>query len=131
MKPTVTIEMLASAFSFLAKKCPTMRLPYGVDEDRDGNYHIALYYFEDGKKKAQEIVRALGGKWDKSSDDNTFNLTRELEPGLKLTIRIFHAYVCTKEVIGKRLVPAQEARPEREEEIIRWICPDSIFEEGK
>ncbi len=87
---------------------------------------------KDGQRlAAQQIIRAVGGKWDKKPSGDSFNFEREYR-GLGLEILADREQVCDRRVVGTEdvTIPAVEARPERVEvrEIVEWDCSPVLAE---
>lgn len=84
---------------------------------------------------AQQIIRALGGKWRKVPWDNRFDFEQERDDGLVVQIYAHREQVCERRVVGTETVtvPASEAvpaQPERteEREIVEWDCAPVLSE---
>jgi hypothetical protein len=81
-----------------------------------------------------EEYKAIGAGEKKYSDDNFF-FTVELIPGvITLNFSTNRENVCTKRVIGTRIVPEHilpgtpsQIIAEHTEEIIEWDCPESLL----
>lgn len=78
------------------------------------------------KEAAQQILRAIGGKWNKDPWGDRFDFERLYGDGIKLQIFTHREQVCTRRVVGTETVtiPAVEAQPERteEREVVEWDC---------
>lgn len=83
---------------------------------------------------AQQILRAVGGKWQKKPWDDRFDFEQDRD-GLNLQIYTHRDQVCERRVVGTEAVtiPASEAipaQPERteEREIVEWDCSPVLAE---
>lgn len=83
---------------------------------------------EDPKREAAKWRKALGGTWDKGSQNDVITLEQgavDLPGRPKVTI-FLEKSSCVRTVVGYEdvIVPALEARPERVErrEIVEWDC---------
>lgn len=84
---------------------------------------------------AQQIIRALGGKWRKKPWGDRFDFEQERDDGLRVEIYAHREQVCERRVVGTEKVtvpasPAVEAQPERTEvrEIVEWDCSPVLAE---
>lgn len=89
----------------------------------------------DGLAEMMAAGRAYGGFWKKETAGDEFQLRRQYASGLDLLIFTARENVCTRIVVGTKVVPASTlpARdevhlPERVEEIVEWHCPPSLSE---
>lgn len=80
------------------------------------------------KHYAAEIVRALGGKWNKEESGDDFRFAQQRD-GIDYTILVKRSAVCERIVVGTETVtvpamPAREALPARIEtrEVVEWRC---------
>ena len=77
------------------------------------------------KEEFQNAIKAVGGKMEKQHEyQSVMALRRKFGP-LEYDINISRSEICDKVVTGKRIVaavPAVEAIPEHEEEVIEWKC---------
>lgn len=122
----------------LIEEHPDLPEPY-VTSSSDGGAYLAWYLHINGraedeadqKAKAQQIIRTLGGKWEKdfSGDQADFRQERD---GLRFTVSVDRPAVCVRRVVGTETVtlPAVEAAPERtvEREIVEWDCEPVLAE---
>lgn len=99
------------------------------------SWYLTIDTDDDAEQKvlAVEIVRAVGGKWDKGPDGEHFNLRRE-HGLLDLHVQVRREAVCEKVVVGVETVtiPATEAadaQPERteEREVVEWRCDEPLL----
>lgn len=85
----------------------------------------------DQRAAAQQILRAIGGKWDKEPWGDRFDFAQDYR-GLKLQIYTHREQVCTRRVVGTETVtiPAVEAKPERTEvvDVVEWDCEPVLTE---
>ena len=91
----------------------------------------------DSKEEMRSIIKAVGGKWTKRADDSDFEMVREFGNAFSLMIYASHEQICKRVVTGTKMVPeavveATEAKviPAHEVEIVEWVCPDSLMDEG-
>lgn len=86
---------------------------------------------DDQRGVAQQILRAIGGKWDKNPWGNRFDFEQDYH-GVRLEIFTHRDQVCERVVIGTEQVtiPAIEAVPERveERELVEWRCEPVLAE---
>jgi hypothetical protein len=107
---------------------PPVVAEYGV------TWWVYSWEVKDVAAVAASIRRAVGGKWDKSVDDDENRLTlTTTKGGIRFKIITQRAAVCTRRVVGTETVtvPAVEAAPERtvEREVVEWDC-DPILADG-
>lgn len=81
---------------------------------------LSVYTETETPQRAAELVRMLGSV-TKEMEPSFFVLTRSFN-GIALRFAFYRSTLCTRRVVGTRLIPAQPARPEREEEIVEWDC---------
>lgn len=81
----------------------------------------------DEKADAQNLVRALG-HCEKEYDESLFKIIGTFG-NIKVRFVFYRENVCTKRVVGTKIVPAhiipareEQEVPEREEEIVEWDC---------
>lgn len=100
---------------------------HGLKEDLSGQ-----------KAAAAQIVKVLGGQWDKAErSDDVFILTQSRD-GIRLSVQVNRAAVCERVVTGSRevtvpatpAIPKQAARPERTETVedVTWVCSSLLAE---
>jgi hypothetical protein len=89
---------------------------------------IRVTNMEETKEAAAGLARMLG-TCDKMYSDAFFRLTRDFG-GVSLEFVFYRSSVCTRRVIGTKLIPAQPATPEREVELVEWDCPDTLLGGG-
>lgn len=88
----------------------------------------------DQKAIAAEVVREIGGKWDKGKyqGGDLFDFTRDYGGGVIASVVVDRPQVCTRRVVGTETVtlPAIDAKPERTEdrEIVEWDCSPLLAE---
>ena len=88
---------------------------------------------DDQKAAVRQIVRAIGGKWDKTDHGagSDMYFKRKLD-GLNLTIYATREQICERVVVGEETVtiPAKPAEPERTEvrETVEWRCAPVLAE---
>jgi len=93
---------------------PDMPVPYANE--------INVYGVKETREEAARIALALAS-CRKEHDGNLFKLVRDFD-GLQLRFVFMRGAVCTRRVIGQRLVPAQ---PERVIEVVEWDCEPSLL----
>jgi hypothetical protein len=98
---------------------------YGV------NWSIYPWDVDDVAAAVADVRRAVGGKWDKSTDGGDKMALTTIRDGIKFVVEVDREKVCTRRVVGTETVmlPAVVAAPERteEREIVEWDC-DPILE---
>lgn len=72
------------------------------------------------------------GKFTKMSGDNYFWIRKKFPNGAEIDFVIAHDKIC-KRIEEKIVVPAKPERilpaePEHEETVVKWECPESIFQ---
>lgn len=87
-----------------------------------------FYGDEDAREQAVQVIRLVGGSWDKRYDNAFFFADRETNV-VALRIVCKRDQVCTRKVVGTetitRLVPASDApmiEVTEEREIVEWDC---------
>lgn len=76
--------------------------------------------------KDELAKQARQTSWLKHYNDTWFALRRTFGP-IEYDLSIERQQVCRKVVIGTRIVPAQPAQPEREEETFEWVCEEGVL----
>lgn len=76
------------------------------------------------------LARALGSFTKEASSSYT-SVRKQLESGVMVSVSAPREKVCKKIVIGKRKLAAEPetiipAKPEREEDVVEWECPESF-----
>ncbi len=136
--PATVIEAVARAHGILAGLDRVMPDPnvsvraYDWCEPRiEFSWHLSGG--EDQKPLARQIVRALGGKWDKRTWDGTYLLNQKPDRGLEYIIYLDRDEVCERVVVGQteKIMPAVEAQPERVELVdeVEWRCGSILSED--
>lgn len=81
------------------------------------------------------VGKSYGGFWEKSTTDDDFQLRRTLSDALSLMTYTARENVCTRVVVGTKVIPAttlpareEVYMPERVEEVVQWHCPKSLQE---
>lgn len=82
---------------------------------------------EDGQKSAAAaIIRAIGGRWDKSEIYDGQMVWKQKRDGLEFHVAVTREAVCERIVKGtkKVTIPAKAAQPERVETVedVEWRC---------
>lgn len=91
------------------------------------NWYLHIDHKDTGEQKAKaaQIVRALGGKWDKVDHGGDMTFRQQRGP-VRLDVQVKREAVCERVVVGTetRTVPAVEAQPERTETVekVEWRC---------
>jgi hypothetical protein len=80
--------------------------------------------FVDDKTRLGAIVRACGGRWEKSATEDYFYIRRTFAAGHTYEVNVSREQVCRKVVTGTRIEPAQ---PEREVETYKWVCEEPLL----
>lgn len=80
---------------------------------------LSVYGVTDTKEGAARIIEALK-PCQKAWDDTFFKITRDFD-GIILKFVFMREAVCTKRVVGTKLVPAAFIEA-HEEEIVEWDC---------
>ena len=77
------------------------------------------------REAAQQIIRTIGGTWDKEPRGDRFDFTATRDD-MNLQIAVKREAVCVRRVVGTETVtvPAVDAQPERTEvrEVVEWDC---------
>lgn len=76
------------------------------------------------------------GSFEKVVTDYSTGAEVKLPSGMKVHVSISRDMVCQRVVVGTKVVPAKEeeiipAEPEHEEEVVKWVCPESFIALGK
>ena len=78
-----------------------------------------------------EMLRlGQGGQWKKEEYGGAFCLYRKFGPGLTYRIFCDRGKVCERKVTGTKWVEGKPATNGHDEEIVEWICPDSLLDGG-
>lgn len=118
-----TLRFLADAF----ERNPTLPVPF---------FGSAVVRVENAEE-IRKYIQAIGGNWIKKADNDTYDIVREF-PGSDIGLLLYasHEAICKRIVKGTVRVPEQvieatEARviPAHDEELVEWVCPDSILQE--
>ena len=73
------------------------------------------------KEEFAAAAKAIGGKLEKKEYSEVFSLRKEFGP-VQYDINVDRQVICESVVIGKRIIPAVEAQPAREEDEVEWVC---------
>lgn len=96
-----------------------------------GPAEVSWYVMLDGDHvdqaaAARQIIRTIGGTWDKNPWGDRFDFEQRTDTGISLTVAVHREQVCERIVTGTEQVtiPAVEAQPERVEvrELVEWKC---------
>jgi len=81
---------------------------------------------DDQRRAVQQIVRAIGGRWEKREYGGDVLYLDQTLDGIKLVIHVTREQVCERVVVGEETVkvPAVKAQPARTEvrEVVEWRC---------
>lgn len=72
-------------------------------------------------KREELVEQAKITSWKKVYNEQWFSLVKEFGGGVELHVNADRTTVCTRKVIGKKIVPA---RAEHEVEEVEWICEE-------
>jgi len=86
----------------------------------DQNINLLKYVLT--REKLVEMARV--SSWKKVYTHDWFELHKDFGNGISLQVYTDRANVCKRVVVGKRIVPAVEAQPDRIEDDVRWVCED-------
>lgn len=89
-----------------------------------------LYVSVAAKEDFGRFAAALGS-FEKIRTEYSTGMSRTLPLQANITITADREVVCTKIITGIRVLPAEperivEALPERTEDIVKWVCPESF-----
>ncbi len=79
----------------------------------------------DTKEELAQIARL--SSWGKDYSGSYFALRKKFAGELTLDVYVERQKVCRKIITGMRMVPAEPAKPEREEAIEEWVCDDAAL----
>lgn len=141
MDSTITAPPIVEALRQVAdllEQHPDLPQPY-VTSSYAGRVDARWYLSIDSpgapaeqRATAQQIIRAIGGHWDKDIRDDEVRFTAKLGL-LDLDVQVVREAVCTRRVVGTEevTIPAVEARPERTEvrEVVEWDCQPILADE--
>jgi len=82
--------------------------------------HMAIYRMPDTREGAATAMRAFGN-CTKRYDDSMFRLTKQFG-GITLQAVFYRSSVCERKVVGKKIIPAVPAQPEKEVDLVEWVC---------
>lgn len=105
---------------------------YGVDASPSGVR--ITNYSADTAEEIAELVRRIGGRWDKEHDDSFFKARKEIAEGVVAEIAAWRENVCERVVVGQREIEVTEPDPEavaalpqvtqtKVIEDVEWRCP--------
>lgn len=89
----------------------------------------SVYIFCDEPQQLAQWAAAFG-TFRKSADEHYLNVNRDFGM-IQVQATIKHEMACEK-IVEKKIIAAKPERtlpaePEREEEVVKWHCPDSIL----
>lgn len=78
------------------------------------------------------IISSAMGSFEKDSSENYLTAKKNLPKGAYVCLDANKETTCVKKVVGKKIIPATDeeiipAKPEREEDIVEWECPESFI----
>ena len=90
-----------------------------------------LFITTRNKKDFGSLCAGLGS-FEKVVTDYSTGAEVKLPGGMKVHVSISRDMVCQRVVVGTKIVPAKEeeiipAEPEHEEEVVKWVCPESFI----
>jgi hypothetical protein len=85
-------------------------------------------YSLDEREDAARVLAALK-PCEKRYGEEMFFIERKFGP-VKLRYAFYRDKVCTRRVVGTRVIPAQEI-PERIEEIVEWDCGEPLLPQAQ
>lgn len=86
---------------------------------------------QDARLLMRRTCKAIGGKWDKSADSYSFNLSRIVNfhgAEIEITVSADRDAVCTPRKVGveTRVIPAREEQTVTED-VVEWDCPPALL----
>ena len=81
----------------------------------------SLYLNASGPDEARQIIKALGGLWEKESVSGTYWLQRKEGD---FTIHVFIPSMCEKVQVGEEIIPAQPATKAQVVPKYEYRCKD-------
>ena len=93
--------------------------------------HPTCLFYVANKKQFGDMASKIGS-FTKSGDSVSTDIQRILPSGATITVWGKKEAVCERVVVGSKIIPAEPeqiipAKPEREEEIVEWKCPESFI----
>ena len=131
----ITTPALLRQAADLIEAHPGLPAPV-VTSFSDGSVDVAWQLMngdakDDQKVAVRQIIKAIGGKWNKADGGDTLYL-RSTRDGLKLSIYVTRDQVCERIVTGTKSVtiPAKPRVPARvvEVEDVEWRCEPVLAE---
>lgn len=107
---------------------PELELPYSISP---GSYSVSVQWYPSTVEKAADLVRALGGKWDKNDptksdhDGNYLIMTQKATATMNFTVTISRGKVCTPKVVGterKKVTKYVAVEVDETVDIIEYDC---------
>lgn len=93
----------------------------------DSRYNQDIQHHRTAREKLAVAAKILG-KAEKRHLSAYFDLVKKFSKCVSIEYTIDREMVCKRVVTGKKIVPAETyERPEREEEIVEWICDEPIL----
>ena len=123
------VQSLRDAADFFESR-PAMPVPeYGID--------ISQWVFEDYRindlderqaemrKRFGTVARAMGSM-EKDPRNDYYRLSKQIGPGVVVSVYCNRANVCTAKVVGERVEPGRIV-PARMVPVIEWECSDPLL----
>jgi hypothetical protein len=96
-----------------------------------------VYHIVHNRQEMAATIKALGGKWDKDEDGESFKV-RQTISGVEYVIFAARENVCTRVVTGTKEVTRTEPDPQAVAalpkvtytemvEDVEWVCPESLL----
>lgn len=115
----------------------SLLLPFGLDDD-GGSVLFALWGSANPRDEMALLARTLPvARWDKSATGYSFEMTGEMEGGLKVALAASRSSVCERVVTTREvtetvpdpgaLAKVPEIEVTRTVEDVTWECPTSIL----
>lgn len=105
-------------------------------EARPGEVKVGNYSVTNAEALG-ELVRTIGGRWDKGADETFFRARHKIAEGVVAEIAAWRKDVCERVVVGQREVEVTEPDPEavaalpkvtqtKVIEDVEWRCPQLL-----
>ena len=105
--------------------------------EADPIYSPAVYDIVHTRQEMAAKIKALGGKWDKDEDGESFKVRQKIS-GVEYVIFAARENVCTRVVRGTKEVTRTKSDPDalaalpkvtytETVEDVEWICPESLL----
>ena len=93
------------------------------------SYRVTLNMFVYTREEFESIARSVGTA-NKGVSGEWFFLRRKFGDCLQMDWNVTRGEVCEARVVGKRVIPARPAEPEREVDIVEWDCRPLLGGQG-